>query len=81
MLDQGTSYRNMLTVIAWLSSLALSTAGWCTDSGSLRCLGVIAAAIGCLLIVLNDNMKTRRVVRAALRDVDNRPPADLTLLH
>lgn len=80
MLDQGTSYRNILTVAAWLTSLVLSIAGWCADSGSLRCLGVISAAIGCLLVVLNDNMKTRRVVRAALRD-DDRRVGDLTVLH
>lgn len=80
-MDQGTSYRNMLTVIAWLGALALSIAGWCTDSGSFRCLGVIAAAIGCLLIVLNDNVRTRRILRAALRELDERPEADLTLLR
>lgn len=65
-LDQGISLRLVLATAVWVGSVLAGVGAVTLHSVILGQLGLLFAALGCTLVILCDNAKTRRVVRAAV---------------
>lgn len=69
MLDRGITLRCVLTWAAFTAAAASGAAGIIWGIDALGRLSMIVAALGFILVVLNDNAKTRRVLRIAIREL------------
>lgn len=69
MLDREIGIRCILIWAAFGIFAIVAPLSFLLHSDGLGRLGMISAAAGFVLLVLNDNAKTRRVVRLGLRDV------------
>lgn len=79
MLDRGISIRWILIWAAFGGALSVASMGFYLHSDALGRLAMISAAAGFVLLVLNDNAKTRQVMRVAVREVtDARETARLS---
>lgn len=58
----------LLAALAWVAAVALFGVGWFLSLEALRDLGAISALVGGVLLVMLDNARTRRVVRAVQRE-------------
>lgn len=68
MLDQNFSLRCALVWVAWMVSLAGGIIDWTMHNDAAGRSGVVFAAAACTLMVFNDNAKTRRAMRNAIRE-------------
>jgi hypothetical protein len=57
-----------LVVVIWGISLGLLVASWATSQIELGFAGICTMMLGGCLIVIRDNDKTRRVIRAVARE-------------
>lgn len=66
MLDQGCSYRMMCAGICWALATIAGVVGWLLGVEMLPELGLALVCIASMLTIINDNARTRRVVRLSL---------------
>lgn len=56
----------MVTWLAWLSGAAAGLLGLVTEIDDLARLGMVLTCVGMMMVVLNDNARTRRLIRIAV---------------
>lgn len=82
MLDRGISFRCMLVWSVFVSASVLGAVSLVLRDDGVGRVAMILAAIGFVQVVLNDNAKTRRVIRVAAREVlDAQEGGNLTRLR
>lgn len=57
-----------MVLVAWGTALGLLLASWLTDEWELGFAAVSCSGLGAALMVIRDNCRTRRVVRAVARE-------------
>lgn len=78
LLDSGVSLRYLLLAATWALTVALGILWAVFEEPAIAQGGIVALTLACTLNILNDNARTRRIVRACLREAadgrdDGRP--------
>lgn len=80
MLDHGISVRCVLMWVTFSAAAVAWAMGLILEINALSNLAPAVATAGYMLVVLNDNAKTRRVLRVALQEMADDGSARLTRL-
>lgn len=73
MMEHGVSVRCMVTWLAWLSGAAAGLLGLAIENDDLARLGMVLTCAGMMMVVLNDNARTRRLIRFGIREAGESP--------
>lgn len=65
--------------LAWIGGALCVAGAWCTERVELGAIGVFLAAAAAALTIMRDNAKTRRVIRALMRE--NAAERQLARIH
>lgn len=68
MMDQVCSYRVMMAAGCWVLAVGLGMTAWLGHWPDLRFVGIAFVAVACTLTIINDNARTRRLVRLSLTE-------------
>lgn len=68
MMERGVSVRCMVTWAVWLTAALCGIGGVLLDNETVSLIAVVLACAGMTLLILNDNARTRRLLRVALSE-------------
>jgi hypothetical protein len=66
MLDNGISFRCMLTYFAGIAAAVFTVALWVTNDNRFGVMSLTFTIVTAAMLVLTDSAKTRRIVRLAM---------------
>ena len=73
MLEYGITFRTLLAWVTGTLAVIALIGGWANHSENVARAGLVFLGLACTQWVLQDNAKTRRCVRAAMRSCEERP--------